>query len=160
MPPRAKQPRHVRQTRVIQLLQKQPCMSTGQPQVAGNLNDVSHATHYLGCLLSEAIATQPFSTSAMSDSALTQAHVFVSGTVQGVAYRAYTRQQATDLGVAGWVRNLRDGRVEAVFEGSPTIVEQMVQWCHSGSPAATVTNVDVTYGKPTGLQGFEVRYTQ
>ncbi|MEL7086199.1 MAG: acylphosphatase [Cyanobacteria bacterium P01_G01_bin.4] len=96
----------------------------------------------------------------MSDSALTQAHVFVSGTVQGVAYRAYTRQQAMELGVAGWVRNLRDSRVEAVFEGPSVVVEQMVQWCHSGSPSAVVTHVETTYGSPEGLQGFEVRYSQ
>ena len=96
----------------------------------------------------------------MTDSPLTQAHVLVSGTVQGVAYRAYTRQQAKELGLAGWVRNLRDGRVEAVFEGSPEIVEQMVQWCHSGSPAAVVSQVETTYGPPTGVQGFEVRYCQ
>ena len=95
----------------------------------------------------------------MSDSALTQAHVFVSGTVQGVAYRAYTRQQATVLGISGWVRNLRDSRVEAVFEGPPAVVEQMVQWCFSGSPSATVTNVEVAYTSPTGLQGFEVRHS-
>lgn len=96
----------------------------------------------------------------MTNSQLTQAHVFVSGTVQGVAYRAYTRQQAMELGVAGWVRNLRDGRVEAVFEGLPEHVEQMVQWCHSGSPSAVVSQVETTYDSPAGLQGFEVRYSQ
>ncbi|MEM9567169.1 MAG: acylphosphatase [Cyanobacteria bacterium P01_E01_bin.34] len=96
----------------------------------------------------------------MSNSVPTQAHVFVSGTVQGVAYRAYTRQNATDLGVSGWVRNLRDGRVEAVFEGSTDAVEQMVQWCYSGSPSAVVTNVETAYNTPTGLQGFEVRYSK
>lgn len=94
----------------------------------------------------------------MSDSLLVQAHVFVSGTVQGVAYRAYTRQIAEDLGIAGWVRNLRDRRVEAVFEGAQEKVDRAVQWCYCGSPSAVVTGVEVTYHSPTGLQGFEVRY--
>lgn len=96
----------------------------------------------------------------MSNSDRTQAHVFVSGTVQGVAYRAYTREQATELGLTGWVRNLQDGRVEAIFEGAPDVVEQMVHWCYSGSPSAVVTHVETTYGSPEGLQEFEVRFSQ
>ena len=94
----------------------------------------------------------------MSNSALVQARVLVSGTVQGVAYRAYTRQMAEELSVSGWVRNLRDGRVEAVFEGTRDRVDRAVQWCHSGSPSAEVTGVEVKYNSSTGLQGFEVRY--
>lgn len=88
----------------------------------------------------------------------TRAHVFVSGTVQGVYYRATTRDTARDNGVNGWVRNLDDGRVEAVFEGPTDAVEMMVSWCHEGSPAAQVEDVDVTYEDPQGLDGFEVRW--
>ncbi|MDR5673780.1 Acylphosphatase [Halalkaliarchaeum sp. AArc-CO] len=88
----------------------------------------------------------------------TRAHVYVSGNVQGVFYRANTRDTARELGVDGWVRNLEDGRVEAVFEGSEPAVEQLVDWCHEGSPAADVSNVDVEYEQPTGLDGFEVRW--
>ncbi|MFP9193026.1 acylphosphatase [Natronosalvus vescus] len=88
----------------------------------------------------------------------TRAHVFVSGTVQGVFYRATTRETAQESGVDGWVKNLEDGRVEAVFEGEQDAVESMVEWCHEGSPAATVTGVDVEYDKPRGLSGFEIRY--
>jgi len=87
----------------------------------------------------------------------TRAHVFVSGTVQGVYYRANTRDQARERGVDGWVRNLADGRVEAVFEGPRARVEGMVEWCHEGSDRADVDDVDVEYGQPTGETGFEVR---
>jgi acylphosphatase len=91
----------------------------------------------------------------MSDRA--RAHVFVSGTVQGVYYRATTREEARDRGVDGWVRNLSDGRVEAVFEGPRPAVESMVDWCHTGSQAASVGDVAVEYGEPEGLDGFEIR---
>ncbi|GAA0456844.1 acylphosphatase [Halococcus dombrowskii] len=87
----------------------------------------------------------------------TRAHVFVSGRVQGVAYRANTRDTAREIDVDGWVQNLDDGRVEAVFEGKEGDVERMVEWCHNGSPAAEVESVDAKYGDPEGLSGFEVR---
>jgi len=87
----------------------------------------------------------------------TRAHVHVSGTVQGVYYRASTRDAARERGVDGWVRNLADGRVEAVFEGPEPDVEAMVEWCHAGSPAADVREVDAEYEPPAGLDGFEVR---
>ncbi|MFC7046292.1 acylphosphatase [Halobacteriaceae archaeon GCM10025711] len=88
----------------------------------------------------------------------TRAHVFVSGRVQGVYYRANTREQARDRDVDGWVRNLDDGRVEAVFEGDEDAVEELVEWCHTGSPSAMVEDVDVEYAEPQGETGFEVRY--
>jgi len=88
----------------------------------------------------------------------THAHVFVSGRVQGVYYRANTRDTARDLGVDGWVKNLSDGRVEAVFEGPEAAVEEMIEWCHSGSPRANVDDVRVEYDEPTGVTGFEIRY--
>jgi acylphosphatase len=92
----------------------------------------------------------------MSDRA--RAHVFVSGTVQGVFYRATTRDTARERGVDGWVRNLEDGRVEAVFEGEQSAVEEMVEWCRTGSPQASVDDVEAEYGEPEGLDGFEVRW--
>jgi acylphosphatase len=88
----------------------------------------------------------------------TRAHVFVSGRVQGVFYRATTREEARSRDVDGWVRNLDDGRVEAVFEGPEDAVASMVEWCHTGSPAAQVEDVSVTYESPEGIDGFEVRY--
>jgi acylphosphatase len=91
----------------------------------------------------------------MSDRA--RAHVFVSGTVQGVYYRANTRDTAQEHGVDGWVKNLSDGRVEAVFEGPEDAVEAMVEWCHEGSPAARVDDVEVEYEDPRGAEGFRIR---
>jgi acylphosphatase len=87
----------------------------------------------------------------------TRAHVHVSGTVQGVYFRATTRDTAREHGVDGWVRNLADGRVEAVFEGPEDAVEQLVEFCHEGSPAATVEAVEVSEEKPQGEDGFRVR---
>ncbi|MDB2225437.1 acylphosphatase [Halorubrum ezzemoulense] len=86
-----------------------------------------------------------------------RAHVFVSGRVQGVYYRASTRDAAREKGVDGWVRNLDDGRVEAVFEGPEGAVRDMVAWCETGSRAAEVDDVDAEYGGPEGEDGFEVR---
>lgn len=86
----------------------------------------------------------------------TRAHVFVSGEVQGVFYRATTRERATEAGVDGWVKNLADGRVEAVFEGPEDAVEEMVQWCHQGSDRARVDDVEVSYEEPEGLDSFEI----
>ncbi|WP_226042416.1 acylphosphatase [Natrinema sp. DC36] len=88
----------------------------------------------------------------------TRAHVFVSGTVQGVYYRANTRDTARDEGVDGWVRNLEDGRVEAVFEGPEAAVGSMIEWCHEGSPAADVERVEADYEEPRGEDVFEIRY--
>lgn len=83
--------------------------------------------------------------------------VFVCGGVQGVGYRYSTVHEANRLGVSGWVRNLPDGRVEAVFEGTKAAVEAMIQWCHKGPPAAVVKNVAVEFEAPEGLRGFETR---
>lgn len=87
----------------------------------------------------------------------TRAHVFVSGHVQGVFYRASTRDTARDRGVTGWVKNLDDGRVEIVFEGDEEDVETMIEWCQTGSQRARVDNVDVTYEELDGIEGFTIR---
>ena len=88
-----------------------------------------------------------------------RAHLFISGVVQGVSYRASTRQQAQRLGVAGWVRNLQDGRVEAVVQGPGDKVDDLIRWCRQGPPAAKVEKVDVTWEKAADeFQRFDVRY--
>lgn len=87
----------------------------------------------------------------------TRAHVFVSGRVQGVSFRATTREAARDHGVDGWVRNLADGRVEAVFEGAEDAVEAMIAFCHEGSARAVVEDVAVEYADPEGIDGFRIR---
>ena len=92
----------------------------------------------------------------MSD---TRAHVFISGKVQGVYYRANTRDAAREKGVKGWVRNLDDGRVEAVFEGEEDAVKAMVEWCHKGSRRAEVEDVEVEWEDAKGeFDGFDIRY--
>lgn len=87
----------------------------------------------------------------------TRAHVFVTGRVQGVFYRASTREAAMKRDVDGWVMNLDDGRVEAVFEGSEEAVAAMIEWCQTGSPQASVEDVAVEYGEPHGENGFSIR---
>jgi acylphosphatase len=84
-------------------------------------------------------------------------HVFVTGRVQGVGYRFSTMDEANRLGINGWVRNLPDGRVEALFEGSKAAVEEMISWCRQGPRTAVVKDVAVEYEEPEGLQGFETR---
>jgi acylphosphatase len=79
--------------------------------------------------------------------------VLVSGTVQGVWFRESTREEAGRHGVAGWVRNLPDGRVEAVFEGEAAAVEAMVSWCHRGPPHAMVAGVEAVPEEPQGIAG-------
>ncbi len=88
-----------------------------------------------------------------------RAHVWVAGRVQGVAFRAYTVEEAAARGVAGWVRNTPDGRVEAVFEGERAPVEALVAWCRKGPPSARVSSVKVNWEDPKGEQDFGVRYS-
>jgi len=87
----------------------------------------------------------------------TRAHVFVSGRVQGVFFRNTTQEEARKRSVDGWVRNLDDGRVEAVFEGSESDVEELIEFCHEGPEHARVESVDAEYGEPEGIEGFSVR---
>lgn len=82
-----------------------------------------------------------------------RAHVFVEGRVQGVGFRASTRDAARRAGVEGWVRNLSDGRVEMIFEGTRSAVQRMVSWCYSGPSAAQVERVTTTWEEPTGTEG-------
>jgi acylphosphatase len=80
---------------------------------------------------------------------MVRAHVYISGRVQGVFFRDSTKKRADFLGVTGWVRNLPDGRVEAVFEGPGEAVRSMIEWCHKGPPAARVERVEVHFEVPT-----------
>ena len=86
-----------------------------------------------------------------------RAHVYVSGDVQGVFFRDSTRQKAEQLGLSGWVKNLPDGRVEALFEGPRQKVREIVSWCEPGPPHAAVENVEVELDTAReDLAGFEV----
>jgi acylphosphatase len=83
--------------------------------------------------------------------------VLVHGRVQGVFFRAEARSRAASLGLSGSVRNLRDGGVEAVFEGNPERVESMVEWCRRGPAGASVEDVEISDEEPSGEPGFAVR---
>jgi acylphosphatase len=83
--------------------------------------------------------------------------VVVRGRVQGVFFRDTVRRKARELGVAGWVANRADGAVEAVFEGDPNPVEQMVALCRRGPRGAEVQSVEAVQEQPEGLDGFSVR---
>jgi len=83
----------------------------------------------------------------------------VHGRVQGVNYRYYTRQQATGLGLVGYVRNRWDGTVEVVAEGAREKLETLLRWLHQGPPSAYVTQVDAEWSPATGeFLSFGVRY--
>ncbi len=88
-----------------------------------------------------------------------RARVIIEGRVQGVFFRYHTQEMAYRLGIKGWVKNRRDGRVEAVFEGERNRVNQMIEWCHHGPPEARVTGVRVTWEEHTGeFQDFSITY--
>ena len=73
----------------------------------------------------------------------TRVHVLISGRVQGVWYRASTKQKADELGLTGWAKNTADGNVEAVFEGEKTRIDEMITWCWIGPPRAQVTDIKI-----------------
>jgi acylphosphatase len=75
-------------------------------------------------------------------------HVFINGRVQGVFFRDSCSREAHRAGVTGWVRNRRDGRVEAVFEGEADAVGRMIEWCRHGPPRAVVTSVEISQEQP------------
>jgi len=85
-------------------------------------------------------------------------HARITGRVQGVSFRYWTEQEATRLGVAGWVRNEPDGSVELYAEGSADAVEALLAWCRQGPSPAWVRDVAVRDEEPVGAGSFEVRY--
>lgn len=88
-----------------------------------------------------------------------RAHVFVEGMVQGVFFRSHVSDQAERSDVTGWVRNLKDGRVEAIFEGEKEDVRMVVDWCRMGPPGTRVTNLKVDWQNYRDeFDSFEIRY--
>lgn len=86
-------------------------------------------------------------------------HVFVSGKVQGVFFRQNTKNKSQQLDLKGWVKNLSDGRVEAVFEGEKEKIEQMINWLKKGPFLAKVENLEIEWQDYRGeFQEFEIRY--
>lgn len=91
--------------------------------------------------------------------AVVRVHIYVSGRVQGVFYRSNTRKKALELGLKGWVRNLPDGRVEAVVEGEENQVDRLIQWCRRGPPSAVVTGLEVKKETPKGeFETFRISF--
>ena len=84
-------------------------------------------------------------------------HVVISGRVQGVFFRQTASSLARDRGVAGWIRNLPGGEVEAVFQGEDAAVDAMLEWCHEGPPLATVENVQVHEHEVEPHGGFRIK---
>ena len=88
-----------------------------------------------------------------------RAHVLISGQVQGVFFRYHTKEMAKGVGVGGWVRNLPDGRVEAVFEGEKEKIDEMIEFCRKGPPSAHVTKLEVKWEPFKGeFEDFEIQW--
>lgn len=93
----------------------------------------------------------------MSD--IARAHLIIEGFVQGVFFRAFTRDVAVSLGLKGWVRNLPDGTVEAVFEGTREKVQGAIRQCSEGPPASKVSNIDIAWEDYKGeFKSFDIRF--
>jgi len=89
----------------------------------------------------------------------TRAHIFIRGRVQGDFFRSETVYEAKKHGVTGWVRNLPDDRVEAVFEGEEEVVKRLLEFCRRGPPGAKVAGADVTWQNYSGeFKDFEIKY--
>lgn len=96
---------------------------------------------------------------AESEQGKVRAHLFVSGWVQGVFFRANTRDMALRYGVKGWVRNLPDGRVEVLCEGDKEGVDSLIEWCRKGPPGAMVEDVEVNREEYKGeFENFSIHY--
>ncbi len=88
-----------------------------------------------------------------------RAQILVSGLVQMVFFRSYTRQKARDLGLTGWVKNLADGRVEALFEGDRETIEKMIEWAKKGPPSAQVDGCEVIWQEYKGeFKDFKIQH--
>jgi acylphosphatase len=86
-------------------------------------------------------------------------HLYISGKVQGVFFRHNTFKKAVELGLTGRVKNLSDGKVEAIFEGAPFQVHEMIEWCRTGPPLANITAVEEIHEEPTGeFDSFNISY--
>ena len=92
--------------------------------------------------------------------AIKTVHLRITGDVQGVGYRLWATRTAASLGLRGWVRNRRDGSVEALATGAPQSITAFVEACRQGPRAAHVTGLDVADGEDDGSLGFSARPTE
>lgn len=86
-----------------------------------------------------------------------QVHLWISGNVQGVGFRASMRRRARNNDVTGWVKNLEDGRVEAVLEGEEEDVAEVMDWARKGPGIASVEDIELEEEEPEYLETFEVK---
>jgi len=85
--------------------------------------------------------------------------VYIQGRVQGVFFRATTREKAAEFGIRGWVKNCADGKVEAVFEGKKEAVDKIIDWCHKGPSGAFVEDIQIHTENFSGkFNGFSIIY--
>ena len=89
---------------------------------------------------------------------LTSVHLIVRGLVQGVWFRAGTREQALKLGLCGWAKNCPDGTVEIHAEGEKESLEKLIEWCRTGPSVAVVSSLDIEWVEPQGLTTFEIHH--
>ena len=87
-----------------------------------------------------------------------QKHIFLSGRVQGVGFRAFTRQQAAVLDIKGWVKNLADGRVEIIVQGEKPEVKEMISKLKEGPSFAKVEDIEINEEEPDDFSGFKIKY--
>ncbi|MGC8663393.1 MAG: acylphosphatase [Thermoplasmata archaeon] len=85
-----------------------------------------------------------------------RAHVIFEGHVQGIYFRAFVKERADKIGINGWVRNLSNGNVEAVFEGEKTKIDELIEICRTMHPLANVTKVKIDWETPEGFSGFKI----
>jgi len=89
----------------------------------------------------------------------TRVHVIVEGKVQGVFFRQHTKEEAQLRNLKGWIRNLPDGRVEAIFEGESKAIEEIIEFCKTGPRNAYVTKIDIKYEEYRGeFDNFKIEY--
>ncbi len=89
----------------------------------------------------------------------TRVHVVISGLVQGVFFRHYTRKYAIQYNLTGWVKNRSDGDVEAIFEGGEESIALMIDWCRGGPPSAQVSHIDISHEESTNtFPDFRIIY--
>lgn len=87
-----------------------------------------------------------------------RAHIFIEGKVQGVGFRNFIQRKAQTMDVRGWVKNLSDGRVEAVFEGEKMDIDQMIEACMEGPPAANIHNLEEDWEESAAdIEGFDIK---
>lgn len=90
------------------------------------------------------------------DLKIERAHIIFNGHVQGIYFRAFVKENAEKLGINGWVRNLSDGSVEAIFEGDIELIKRLIEICRFQHPLANVTDVRIEWESPEGIKGFRI----